>query len=298
MAGHTYKLRDFGSYPVGGRVHRVTEGEPFTVNFTRSVAHEVDPRGHFLVEHGYVQFFIPADRNGEPPVVLVHGGGLAGSCWENTPDDRPGWIHLLLDRGYEVHVLDNVERGRAGFAPGLWEGGPILRSQEEAWDLFRIGPASGFAERKPFEGQLFPVGAFDRFSRSFIPRWTSTTPLQTAALLAVLEKTGPSIVVCHSQGGEIAFDACRSDPSKFDRIVAVEPSAPADGVEVPLTMCAGDFLDTSKVWTERDRDWRAAVDGGAGRAYLGAKEFGPGNSHMLMMDSNNAEVLEAVLQPA
>ena len=57
---------------------------------------------------------------------------MHGSTWETTPDGRPGWINLLLAQGYEVHVLDNVERGRSGFAPGLWRDDPILRSQEEA----------------------------------------------------------------------------------------------------------------------------------------------------------------------
>ena len=118
----TYHLKEFGSYTVGGRLHKVTTGIPKTVHFTRTASFEVDPRGHFAVEQAYVQYFIPENRNAEPPIVFVHGGGMSGSCWDKTPDGRPGWLHLALDRGYEVHVIDNVERGRAGFAPGLWGG--------------------------------------------------------------------------------------------------------------------------------------------------------------------------------
>ena len=219
-----YTLSDFGSYTTGGRVHAITQGAPYEVNFTRQARHLVDPRGHYAIEHAYVQYYVPANRRPGPPVVLVHGGGMSGQCWETTPDGRPGWLHLLLRDGYEVHVMDNVERGRAGFIPGLWEGDPILRSMEEAWSLFRIGPPEGFAARTPFPGQQFPVSAFDTFARSFVPRWLTTTQLQAQALIAVLERTGPAIVICHSQGGEITFDALEEAPRLFASIIALEPS--------------------------------------------------------------------------
>ncbi len=34
-----YSLRDFGSYTVGGHIHRVSEGEPREVQFTRSASY-------------------------------------------------------------------------------------------------------------------------------------------------------------------------------------------------------------------------------------------------------------------
>ena len=92
---------------------------------------------------------------------------------------------MLLDRGYEVHVIDNVERGRAGFAPGLWSGAPITRSLQEAWRLFRIGSDAGFATRSAFAGQRFPHETLEQLARTFVPRWLSTTGLQAAALAAL-----------------------------------------------------------------------------------------------------------------
>ena len=212
----SYSLRDFGSYTAGGRVIEVTEGAPYTVQFTRSASFEVDPRGHFAVEHAYVQYFIPEARRDAPPVVLVHGGGMTGSCWETTPDGRKGWLHHLLQMGYEVHVVDAVERGRAGFAPGLWEGEPILRSLEEAWYLFRIGPKEAFARRQPFARQRFPVAKFESFCRSFVPRWLVKTPLQVSGLLAVLNSIGPATVNCHSQGAEVNLDALAQIHGRFN----------------------------------------------------------------------------------
>lgn len=295
----TYRLKDFGSYTAGGRQVHVTQGEPQMVQFTRSAAYKMDPRGHFAIEHAYVQYFIPEPRNSAAPVVLVHGGGMSGSCWETTPDGRAGWLHLLLDRGYEVHVVDNVERGRAGFAPDHWDGAPLLRSLQEAWQLFRIGHKQGFETRSAFDGQRFPVAHFDTFARSFVPRWLGTTQLQTAALLAVLAKTGPAKVICHSQGGEVVFDAHNSAPDLFDSIIALEPSALPNGAaalgDTPLVLCVGDFLDVEDHWITRRQAWCDLVKAGRDLRLVGPETFGSGNSHMLMMDDNSKTVLDAVL---
>ena len=295
----TYHLKDFGSYTVGGRLHKVTTGIPKTVHFTRTASFEVDPRGHFAVEHAYVQYFIPENRNAEPPIVFVHGGGMSGSCWDKTPDRRPGWLHLALDRGYEVHVIDNVERGRAGFAPGLWDGEPMLRSLEEAWVLFRIGTAEGFATRTPFDGQRFPVAHFGTFAQSFVPRWLGTTHLHVEALCAVLERTGPAIVVCHSQGGEITFDAHQRVGHLMEHIIALEPSGYPELVtqlqDTTLTICAGDNLEHDAQWQARDMAWRTLGSLGPKACYLASSEVGGGNSHMLMMDSNSAELFKFIL---
>ena len=94
----SYDLRDFGSYTVGGTVAHVTQGTPREVQFTRSASYTFDPRGHFSVGQTYVQYFIPERARDTPPIVLVNGGGMHGSTWETTPDGRPGWLHLLLDR--------------------------------------------------------------------------------------------------------------------------------------------------------------------------------------------------------
>ncbi|ABD56694.1 alpha/beta fold hydrolase [Jannaschia sp. CCS1] len=296
----SYTLKDFGSYTAGGRLHEVTTGTPTTVQFTRTASFEVDPRGHFAVEHAYVQYFIPEPRNDGPPVVLVHGGGMSGSCWETTPDGRPGWLHLLLDRGHEVHVVDSMERGRAGFAPGLWDGAPILRSLEEAWLLFRIGSKEGFETRTPFAGQKFPVSKFDALARSFVPRWLHTTQLQTEALLAVLRGTGPAIVVCHSQGGEIVFDAQSRAPDLFARIIALEPSGlPPDAntlTDMPVTLVAGDFLDTATHWANRSASWRNLSLTMTSVDVLDTASFSPGHSHMLMMDQSSEVILEEVFR--
>jgi len=295
----SYSLRDFGSYTAGGRIVQVTEGEPYKVDFTRSAQFEVDPKGHFAIEHAYVQYFIPEARNDEAPVVLVHGGGMSGTCWETTPDGRPGWLHGLLQMGYEVHVVDAVERGRSGFAPGHWNGEPLLRSLEEAWGLFRIGPNGGFSDRQAFEGQRFPIAQFEAFARCFVPRWLTTTPLQVDALLAVLERSGPACVICHSQGGEITFDALKKDPTNITQVIAVEPSCtPADEDDLSgrnLCVVIGDFLDISAFWEKRRDTWHAMA-GLANTTLIDTAAVSPGHSHMLMFDKGSNALLHDVMQ--
>lgn len=293
-----YALRDFGSYTVGGRLHRVTEGAVQTLPVTREVTLEYDPRGLYAVEHGYVQYFVPEARNDRPPVLLLHGGGMSGAVWETTPDGRPGWLHGLLARGYEVHVLDNVERGRAGFAPGLWEGAPILRSLEDAWTLFRIGPAAGFDSRTPFSGQRFPVCAMEAFARSFVPRWLSTTPRQIAVVTALLDRLGPAIVVCHSQGAEAAFGALEQG-ARAEGLIAIEPSCGLSR-PVPLSravLLVGDYLDSDAFWASRRTAWqRLGEDFGAALSWIESGDvLARGHSHQPMMDHGNMACLDTCL---
>ncbi|WP_421853213.1 hypothetical protein [Oricola sp.] len=300
----SYTLRDFGSYTVGGRIARVTEGHPQQIAVTREVSYDYDPRGDFVVEHAYVQYFIPGHRNKAPAVVLVHGGGMSGSVWERTPDGRRGWLHMLLDRGYEVHVIDNVERGRAGFAPGLWSGAPITRSLQEAWRLFRIGSDAGFATRSAFAGQRFPHETLEQLARTFVPRWLSTTGLQAAALAALLHRLGGAVLVCHSQGAEVAFAAI-AEGGPVRALLAIEPSAGpqkiADLQAIPTALVAGDFLNIDPMWAARLTAWRAlcadlAATGGHADFLPSGGALKAGHSHLPMHDRGHDMVLAAGLE--
>jgi pimeloyl-ACP methyl ester carboxylesterase len=181
---------------------------------------------------------------------------------------------------------------------------PILRSLEEAWDLFRFGPAAGFEDRKPFVGQQFPVQALAALAERFAPRWIGTSQLQTNGLLAVLAHTGPALVICHSQGAEMTFDAYAARPDLFSGIVAIEPSALPAGrtsfAQCPLTLVQGDYLDVAPHWSARRDAWAALFTrvskAGAPVCLIDTvTEVAPGGSHMLMMDRHSDAVLEAAL---
>ena len=301
----SYHLRDFGCYTVAGRLHEVDTGRPVEVHFTRDAGYLHDPKGHFAVEHAYVQYYVPEGRRDAPPVVLLHGGGMSGSTYETTPDGRPGWVHRLLQSGFEVHVIDNVERGRAGFAPGLWTGDPLLRSLEEAWSLFRFGRPEDFATRTAFPHQQFPVDWLCALAQRFCPRWLTTTRQHLAALIALLERCGPATVFFHSQGGEVTFEAACLRPELFAGLVGIEPSAIPTSVTpiagLPLVMLYGDNLDMDERWAGRKQRWDKlvtdfAMAGGSVRRILTAEEVAPGASHLPMMDRRSDDNLRVILE--
>lgn len=306
MAG-SLALAEMGSFMAGGRKVRV-EGQPVeTISLSSGFKdYAYDPNGEFWIDQSYVQFFVPQHRRFPLPVVLVHGGGLTGSCWETTPDGRMGWLESLLRRGVACHVIDNVERGRAGFSclSGTWQGSPLQRSAEEAWTLFRIGTQDGFASRTAFEGTQFPVGAFDELTRRAVPRWLTNTEAQISALVDAIRKIGPCCLIGHSQGGGHALAAAEQVPDLVCACVTLEPhgapAAFANAAAHPLLLVRGDFLDCDDTWRGLNDNavqtlerWRA-VGGKADVLDLPAQGM-RGNSHMLMMDINSEAILDLVI---
>lgn len=291
----TYALSDFGSYFVGGRVHEVKGRAVEEIAFTAQTRYAYDPNGHYAVEGAYVQFFVPTRRQDRPPIVLVHGGGMSGSMWERTPDGRNGWLHALLARGYEVHVIDNVERGRAGWAPGLWHGDAILRTMEEAWSLFRFGPPDGFADRRAFAGQRFPVNHLETFARYFVPRWTSTTNAQVAAMSALLTRFDKVSVIAHSQGAAVASTAMALAPGRVAAFLALEPSGftlpKSPAVCPPVQLLSGDFLDRDILWSRLSAGWAELAADHQTVSQVQLADSFPGTSHMPMMDQGSDDIL-------
>ena len=307
----TITLASMGSYTLGGRSLTV-EGEPIrevTYSGGLSIAH--DPNGRFWIEQAYVQHFTPAVRRFETPVLFVHGGGLTGSSWESwetTPDGRPGFVQLFLEAGIAVHVLDNVERGRSGFCAvnGEWPDGPIMRSEEEAWTLYRFGSVDEDGVRTPFPGQQFPTEQMDELSRRTVPRWISTRALQLQAVRLALRHLGRAILVGHSQGAGLVIEAAVHEAiadrgAEAAAVIAIEPHGERPPVDPgalagrPLALVFGDFMGESETW-QRLREEALAI----GAAWTGSggsldvvdlpRHGLFGNSHMPMMDRNSRDV--------
>ena len=300
----TLRLRRIGSFFAGGRQVKV-EGEPARqIRFSAQAAIAHDPNGTFHIEQAYVQSFVPESAVERPPLVLVHGGCLTGAMWETTPDGRPGWSELFLRAGFPVHVVDGVERGRAGWCalPGVWPEAPVARSAEEMWSLYRIGPPGS---TMPFPGQRFPVESFPTLLMQHVPRWFSTIPAASQTLLAVLERLGPAVLVSHSNGGLIALEAAWQRPDLVAGLVCIEPSGfperlPPRLPGVPALIVLGDYLEATPLWrtlsAEMDQLDGLLTRAGARAALWRLPERGVrGNSHMLVMDDNSAEIAAEVI---
>lgn len=71
------------------------------------------PHGSSAIHHGqmYVEHLTPASVTRRIPVLFIHGNGMTGSNWLNTPDGRPGWSDYFLNEGYEVKSLPHSQEG-------------------------------------------------------------------------------------------------------------------------------------------------------------------------------------------
>lgn len=296
-------IADFGSYYAGGMTLNVTGRDVRHVQVTDFLHLTIDENGAHAVGHAYVQFFVPQKRNAHPPIVLLHGGGMCGSVWEQTPDGRKGWLHRLLHHGYEVHIVDSVERGRAGWSPHLVSDPPLTRTLQDAWTLFRFGDADGFATRTPFANQRFPVDHLERLGQFFVPRWVSQANAQIEALAAVLRKLGRSIVMFHSQGAETAFAAAARESNSIEMMIALEPSDFPDmdsaAAQIPLVLVQGGHLHINEMWRSASQRWKALVDNlaskGTPSCLVDLNQLTPGFSHMFMHDGRSDDVLDFVL---
>jgi pimeloyl-ACP methyl ester carboxylesterase len=295
-------LRSIDSFHLGGRAVTLS-GLPVSARRMAAGAapRPIDPNGSSFTGQMYVQAFRQAAPRHALPVLLWHGGGLTGACWETTPDGRPGWLMWFLAQGYDVLVSDAVERGRAGWSrwPEIYAEPPIFRTMGEAWESFRFGPAGSWnddpARRAAHTPMLFPTHAMDSFARQFVPRWADHEAITMAAYEALLDRVGPCIVVAHSQGGGFAFEAAQRRPELVRAVVALEPSgAPAflPGRLPPHLILWGDHVAAHPEWSR----YRSVVDDYATRLaasgcpvrIVDLPETGlAGNSHMLMMDHNS-----------
>jgi pimeloyl-ACP methyl ester carboxylesterase len=308
MIAPTLALQDIGSFFVGGHPLETT-GAPVEnrVLAANGVPVRIDPNGTTLVGQIYVQYFLPAQADDRLPILFWHGGSLTGATWETTPDGRAGWLNQFLRLGWPIYNVDAVERGRSGWAPKdpHFSEPPMLRTLQDSFTQFRIGrpvPDGSLASLRAaaYPGCRFPLEAFESFMRQVVPRWATTDDLTLDAYCALLSRVGPAIIVAHSQGGAFAFRAAERCPDKVAAIVAIEPAqgGTTDGAAlagIPLLAVYGDHLDLDPRWplirARTDGYFDAARARGARAETLDLPKIGiRGNSHMLMMERNNAEI--------
>ena len=197
-----------------------------------------DPGQHFWVDQMYVQYQIPVNAR-KYPLILVHGGSGTGRVWETTPDGREGYQTLMLRRGFPVYIVDFPRRGRASYPSfngpfGTLAGSPVVANRtgqagvQYAWSRWRLGPKYPDV----FPVQQFPMKAVDQFMQHLVPTVSDNAEIISGALVALLDKVGPAIVVTHSQSGLFGWLAgARS--ANVKGIVAYEPGFVFKQGEVP-----------------------------------------------------------------
>lgn len=300
-------LRGFGGRYVGGRIaHVEAEARAFATpdGETRSWPQS----GHFAAGQLYAQIFLPADARSDCKIQFWHGGGLTGAQWEQTPDDRPGWLQYALEDGFDAIVCDAAERGRAGIPHSkIVNEAPVFRSNEQAWHGFRIGPEGGYNPdptiARAYDRQKFPTDAFHTFCRQFTARWPGFTDTIQSAYDALLSEAGQgNIIIAHSEGARYALEAARRAPDAVTALILVEPAgAPSlpdqqdvSGLtQVPVLSVWGDFLNASARWqcfVEQFENYTRTVGlSRHDRIDLNTR-CSPGHSHFPMLDHGNDAV--------
>ena len=295
-----------GSFFVGGRTLR---------SDTLSTVPAYAPSGTITLDQMYVRFQVPADAGARRPVVLVHGCCLTGKTWETTPDGRMGWDEVLLRRGHPTYVVDQAWRGRSAAHPtqinavrtgqaGVEALPPVFAAgREDAWAIFRFGRRAG----ETFPGMRFPLEAQDEFWKQMVPDWNFALPAPhptVVGLSALAARLGGAVLVSHSQSGVFPFQAAAASREGIAGIVAIEPGAcPAADSDMapyaglPVLILWGDFVQESPRWAPRlaaCRDFARAANAAGGKVEVVVlPEMGiPGNSHMLMQDSNSVELAD------
>jgi pimeloyl-ACP methyl ester carboxylesterase len=181
----------------------------------------------------YAEFQIPAKQTHAWPIVMIHGGSQTGTNFNGTPDGREGWAQFFLRQGYAVYVVDQPGRGRAAYEAGRYgPSSPVdLESTARRFvapERFNLWPQAHLHTQWPGKGEPGdPV--FDQFYASQVPSIENFTLQQTLnrdAILALLEKTGPAILLTHSQSGAFGWPVADARADLVKAIVAVEPNGP------------------------------------------------------------------------
>jgi pimeloyl-ACP methyl ester carboxylesterase len=234
-------LAEQGSFFVGGRIvqgNGVYDPAKDTGNTNEG--------NTFWADQMYVQYQIPVNPR-KYPLVLVHGGGGTGRVWETTPDGREGYQTLFLRRGFAVYIVDFPRRGRAGFPSfngpfGEVDGTAVVANKtnragvQYAWSRWRLGPKYP----EVFPVQQFPMKGLDQFMQHLVPTVSDNPEIISRALIALLDKIGPAIVVTHSQSGLFGWLTGSRSPN-VKGIISYEPGFvfPQGEMPAPIPLYAG-----------------------------------------------------------
>ena len=193
---------------------------------------EIDGRAT-MINHMYVEYMVPAKKRKPYPIILVHGGLRTGTNFTRTLDGKEGWAQYFVRQGYAVYIVDQVGRGRS----------PIV---EKAYGPARMGDAKGVLKRyaQQEEYKLWPQAHLHRkwpggggmddpwtiaLSASQaveIENFHTQQELNRDALVALVDKIGPSIILGHSQAGAFLWPVADARPNAIKAILAIEPNGP------------------------------------------------------------------------
>jgi pimeloyl-ACP methyl ester carboxylesterase len=196
--------------------------------------HATMVNGHsYVVGQMYVEMRIPANQTHPYPIIMVHGGTRTGTTYTGTPDGRESWAQYFARRGYAVYVVDQPGRGRSGYVmeaygPQTLADGSSGERRYLRQETFKLWPQAHLHTQWPGTGlpddpvTLQMVGSYVPEIKDF----TKQQFLNRDALVALLDRIGPSIMLVHSQAGAFAWPVADARPDLVKAIVGIEPNGP------------------------------------------------------------------------
>ncbi|HSV83806.1 MAG TPA: alpha/beta fold hydrolase [Ramlibacter sp.] len=326
-----------GSFYVGGRQVTASGSYDGATTATPSNAGQT-----FWIDQMYVQYQVPPDAR-KLPLVLVHGGCGTGAVWESTPDGREGFQTIFLRRGFAVYIVDAPRGGRSGFPGFNGELGRLDDEQqivpprtarvgrEHGWSRWRMGPAYP----QVFPVQAFAMEAVEPFMKTVRTIVSDEPEGISRALIALLDRIGPAVLVTHSNSGLWGWLTAARSPL-VRAVVSYEPSCvfpPGEALpegparssaqpagtlvtseefsnlaKIPVQVVFGDNIPSQPVRDQPADGRRLQVQdtarfvealnrrgGQASRLML--PDLGlRGNSHFMFQDRNNVEVADLLSQ--
>ncbi len=205
-------------------------------------------KGSPLIGQMYVEYMIPEERRHPYPLIMVHGGYQTGTNFTGTPDGREGWAQYFARRGWAVYVVDQVARGRSpNWAdahgptdPASYSGHEFFEKRFTASGQYKLWPQAGLHTQFPGTGRP-PDPVFLQFYATQYPSlsdFPKQQELNRDALVALLDRIGPSVLLTHSQSGAFGWPVADARPDLVKGIVAMEPNGPpvrnvVDGLPPP-----------------------------------------------------------------
>jgi pimeloyl-ACP methyl ester carboxylesterase len=197
-------------------------GQPTTVDGRTYVSHQM-----------YVEVRIPAQQTHRYPIVMVHGGTMSGTNFTGTPDGREGWAQYFVRQGYAVYVVDQPGRGRSGYLAAAY--GPARNVDRDnaprrfiAQEKYKLWPQAHLHTQWPGNGEPDDPAA-QQLAMSQLPAIESFATQQVLnrdALLALLDRIGPAVLLVHSQAGAFGWPVADARPNLVKAILAIEPNGP------------------------------------------------------------------------
>lgn len=189
--------------------------------------------GNYTVDQLYVEKLTPVTRITRPkPLVFLHGGGISGATWLNTPDGRQGWASYFVDQGFQVYLVDTNAVGRSqnadmeNFSMTSGTSIEIIEQGFTAVGAFNTYPQSQLHTQWPGSG-LDGDPVFDQFKQGFLPTPADSTAQELAFRVAgckFLELIGtPPHIISHSMGSIAALLLTNDCPALVATSVNLEP---------------------------------------------------------------------------